>query len=214
MLRNIVLGVAILSVSAVLFGCSRSKGNQTTVTSQPQAIQTVQTVAPSPSPQSSSATPSPSPTVASREPEKQPSVQATADTPIATDKENCYDSDALKRIRLRMGTTADTRRDFAVKKTEGLDRLVGADVIWLTTGGTDNQYLLFSSSPENAYILGQVSKAIWQPASQDNLCALGFAEVQFITKNADFQQELLKKYTTSASEFTRRTAERWTVPMQ
>ena len=50
MKRTSIAVLAILSVSVVLIGCNRSRGNQPTVTSQPQAIQAVQPAAPPPTP--------------------------------------------------------------------------------------------------------------------------------------------------------------------
>jgi hypothetical protein len=78
-----------------------------------------------------------------------------------------------------------------------MNETVGYDVVRAIAGGNNNKYLLFFSTPQNEPTLRQVADAM--TSSEDirlNFCMQGFAEVQFLVRDASQNQRLIKKYRT------------------
>jgi hypothetical protein len=108
---------------------------------------------------------------------------------------NCFENDLLAR---KGGETSVTRGQFADDSAERLSKISN---IYASAQGDSNEYLLFSTSPENIDDLRQLyADMTAKPSIRANLCMKGFFEVQFIVRDAHMNQKLVAKFQTNISE--------------
>jgi hypothetical protein len=126
---------------------------------------------------------------------------------------NCYDMPFAAQTS---GKTAATRTAFAVDASNNMDRTLGMDTVYAITAGENKEYLLFSTSPGNENVLRQLASEMLSSKSiRANLCVQGFAEAQFLIRDDNNNQRLLRKYKTSAKETWRYIGQRGgAVPVQ
>lgn len=109
---------------------------------------------------------------------------------------NCYDNDGAQ-VLTREKATPEIRREFADLAASTLI----AKGITATVGGEGSQFLLFTAAPENADQLSDWEHIFQGDGSaKANVCLKGFAEVQFIVRDASMNQQLLSKVPTDVHQ--------------
>jgi hypothetical protein len=107
---------------------------------------------------------------------------------------NCYDNSFL---RTAYKETSETRQQFALGAAEKLE----ASGIYVSARGEDNKYLLMVATPDNEDALRQFAAGMESNVSAHaNFCVQGFAEVQFIIRDANMNQKLIQKFQTNFSQ--------------
>ena len=116
----------------------------------------------------------------------------------ASEPKTCYDFSVIFKA------TSQTRRQFAVDSIQKMNETVGYGIVNVNAAGDDNKYLLFFSTPQNESILRQVANGM--TSTEDirmNFCMQGFAEVQFLVRDATQNQKLITRYITTTSGLTK-----------
>jgi hypothetical protein len=172
--------------SAVEVGNPTPDSKQTTSAEQATQATPTPVVAQTPNPPSS------------QDSEPQSSPDTSASVPAQANPTgapaNCYDNKILSTF---FKETSQTRSQLAQEVAEKLQ----ADDIYVSVGGEDNKYLLFVSTPENAAVLRHwATLARSDMSMRANWCTKGFAEVQFIVRDASMNQKLVSKFQTNAWE--------------
>jgi hypothetical protein len=128
----------------------------------------------------------------SQESESQPSSDASSKKESQTKGPlNCFDNPLFS---LALHRTPETRSQFALDLSKKLDNYD----IYVSASGESNKYLLFAAVPENESALRQLAgDLIPNPSVQANWCSEGFAQVQFVIRDADSGQKLISKYKTN-----------------
>jgi TPR repeat protein len=118
--------------------------------------------------------------------------------------ERVNESPTCNEIDVILKKNSQTRMQFALDSIQKMNETVGYDVVRAIAGGNNNKYLLFFSTPQNEPILRQVADAMTSSADiRANFCMQGFAEVQFLVRDANQNQKLIKKYRTNMNEIDR-----------
>ncbi len=142
-----------------------------------------------------------------------PSASDTADSPSAPDPSpaslNCYNN---PMVLLAAKNTAQSRKLFAQGTVDSLDD----QGIYVSVGGDDNQYLLFTATPDGENNLIQwAHDSMASPSVRANICLEGFAEVQYIVRDEDMDQTLIASFQTNVAETFRYAQQRvGATPMQ
>jgi len=134
----------------------------------------------------------------SQDGESQNSPATAASAPAQTnptgEPANCYDNTILSSY---FKETSETRKQFAQESTDKM----AAHSIYVSAGGEGDRYLLYVVTPENEVALRQWASLVRSdPSVRANLCTKGFAEVQFIVRDANMNQKLVSKFQTNAWE--------------
>jgi hypothetical protein len=126
-----------------------------------------------------------------------PPTGSESETQHSNSPRNCYDS-GIKSIFRK---TSEARTQFALETSDKIQGALGPDSIYASAAGEDNKVLLFVAMPENAAMLKQLAEQLLSnPSTQANFCYQGFAEVQFLTRDSNYHQKLMRRFETNAPE--------------
>jgi len=172
---GLLLGIPVLLVLAwVLFRSQQSHSGQNIAASEAIAL--------TPSAQPQDSTPSTEQTPV-------PPIQVTNPGPKTR---GCYPGGFKTTFNHKTGAT---RREFASDMAANGIQTMGPGMLGVTTGGDDDEILLFSAPPENAETLRNLAVEVRSRLSDRlNFCAQGFAEIQFIIRDNDMNQRLVTKW--------------------
>ena len=120
---------------------------------------------------------------------------------------NCHDNELAKKM-FSSTATSQTRDQYATGLDDTLTlRTTGISVL---VGGEDNRYLLFVAAPDDEAALRELAAtATPQPKTRFRWCTEGFAEVQFIVRDEQSNQNLVAKYITNGPEAYRFWSQRY-----